>query len=187
MRIPGRKKVRLAARWLRSRFGSRVLVLGYHRVAQVDHDPYGICVSPDALEQQLRALSKVARPLDVSTLAEDLNANRIRRGSVVVTFDDGYADLLDAALPLLHKYEIPATVFVATGSIDDEFWWDRVYRIVASTRHLSDLRDAIEAAGLPLESVVQDHREASVAKASEDDSSFRRQLSEGLYRELLRL
>jgi peptidoglycan/xylan/chitin deacetylase (PgdA/CDA1 family) len=48
---------------------------------------------------------------------------------VMITFDDGYADNL-RILPLLHEYEIPATVFVATYFVQKQcaYWWDVVYR-----------------------------------------------------------
>jgi peptidoglycan/xylan/chitin deacetylase (PgdA/CDA1 family) len=50
---------------------------------------------------------------------------------VVLTFDDGYADNLYNAKPLLEHYDIPATVFVITGYIgrEREFWWDELDRL----------------------------------------------------------
>ena len=49
-----------------------------------------------------------------------------------VTFDDGYIDNLLAAEPLLRQYNVPATVFVASGDTDRgcEFWWDELERII---------------------------------------------------------
>jgi peptidoglycan/xylan/chitin deacetylase (PgdA/CDA1 family) len=46
----------------------------------------------------------------------------------VITFDDGYADILRRAEPLLERYGVPATVFVVTGAIGQrhEFWWDEL-------------------------------------------------------------
>ena len=60
-----------------------------------------------------------------------------KRG-VVLTFDDGYADNLWNAKPLLEKYELPATVFITSGSLDSptEFWWDDLERILLQPRKL---------------------------------------------------
>ncbi|WP_191408507.1 polysaccharide deacetylase family protein [Flavobacterium bizetiae] len=52
----------------------------------------------------------------------------LKKTGVVITFDDGYADNILNALPLLEKHEIPATIFVTTLNInkENEFWWDRL-------------------------------------------------------------
>jgi peptidoglycan/xylan/chitin deacetylase (PgdA/CDA1 family) len=58
-----------------------------------------------------------------------------------VTFDDGYRDNLTQALPILERYEIPATVFVVSGTVGSsrEFWWDTIERCVLSPHKLPDV------------------------------------------------
>ena len=52
-----------------------------------------------------------------------------------MTFDDGYRDNYTDAYPILAKYRVPATIFVATGFIETSriFWWDRIYETFRST------------------------------------------------------
>ncbi len=51
-----------------------------------------------------------------------------------MTFDDGYADNLHVALPLLERYQIPATVFVTSAAVgrQREFWWDELEKVLLS-------------------------------------------------------
>jgi len=95
-------------------------------------------VSPEHFEQQLAALCRVADVVPLSALDWRLRAGRNGRPAVALTFDDGYADNLHVALPLLERYGLPATVFLATGWIDrpDPFWWDRLSEVVLSIQRL---------------------------------------------------
>ena len=81
--------------------------------------PANADISPERFESHLGWLAKrrerVARLADLLTVAES-------ERRIAVTFDDGYRDNLTVALPLLEKYEIPMTLFVATDFIgQDEF------------------------------------------------------------------
>jgi peptidoglycan/xylan/chitin deacetylase (PgdA/CDA1 family) len=64
-------------------------------------------------------------------LAQALRAGNLPHRAVVVTFDDGYADNLYNAKPLLERYDIPATTLIATGYMgsEREFWWDELERL----------------------------------------------------------
>jgi peptidoglycan/xylan/chitin deacetylase (PgdA/CDA1 family) len=42
----------------------------------------------------------------------------------VITFDDGYADNVEVALPILLRYEIAADFFVSTGFLDGGRMWN---------------------------------------------------------------
>ncbi len=91
-------------------------VLVYHSISspieplEADAD-----ISPERFEQQLQWLSRWRR---VVSLEETLGTTRQR--SVAITFDDGYRDNLIVALPLLEKFQLPMTLFVAAGFIGRE-------------------------------------------------------------------
>jgi peptidoglycan/xylan/chitin deacetylase (PgdA/CDA1 family) len=69
-------------------------------------------------------LRKHGYPLSLRELFQGLHEGRLPQRAIVLTFDNGYADRLYAAKPLLERFHIPATVFITTGSLGHEFWWD---------------------------------------------------------------
>jgi len=124
------RSVRRTVRRTRNRWRAASPILLYHRVAEGFADPWSLCVSPANFREHLAVLAaRGVRPLDA--LVDDVAGGRPRRAPVV-TFDDGYADFADVALPGLRAYAIPATLFVVSGVLDAlrEFWWDDIERIV---------------------------------------------------------
>jgi peptidoglycan/xylan/chitin deacetylase (PgdA/CDA1 family) len=136
MRVPGLKRLRLAARWVKSRFTNSALILGYHRITQTSRDPYSICVSPEHFAQQLETLRKRAAPISLREVVEGLECGELPPRAVALTFDDGYKDHLYEVKPLLEKYEVPATFFVTTGYFDTDFWWNELEDIIISPAKL---------------------------------------------------
>lgn len=104
----------------------------YHRVAEVNIDPWALCVTPQHFAEHLEVLQKYAHPISLQQLAQAHQNGNIPHRAVAITFDDGYADNLHHAKPLLERYDIPATVFVSTGYIGNEreFWWDELERLL---------------------------------------------------------
>lgn len=138
MRLKSIKTMRQAARWLRSRWGQQVLILGYHRVANVDYDPYDVVVRPSHFAEQMAVLRQEANPISLAKAYEGLRTGNLPRRAVVVTFDDGYTDVLSQAWPLLARYEIPATTFVVADCLGKELWWDELARIILFPAMLPD-------------------------------------------------
>jgi peptidoglycan/xylan/chitin deacetylase (PgdA/CDA1 family) len=140
----GIEALRRTARRARGRSDKKVLILLYHRVATVNSDPWALAVTPRHFAEHLEALRQCATPIKLHQLAEAAFDDLPER-SVIITFDDGYADNLYNAKPLLERYAIPATVFLSTGYIgyEREFWWDELDRLllqpgtVPGTLHLS--------------------------------------------------
>lgn len=132
MKIPGTPKIKKTLQILKKRLVSSSFILMYHRVADVEVDPWSLCVTPQHFSEHLEVLQKLARTLRLDQLTQYLRHRKIPRRSVVITFDDGYADNLHTAKPLLERYDIPATFFLTTGRIERrrEFWWDELDRLI---------------------------------------------------------
>lgn len=132
MKIPGTPKIKKALQMLKKRLASSSLILMYHRVADVKTDPWSLCVTPQHFSEHLEVLQKCARTLRLNQMTHSLRLGKIPKRSVVITFDDGYADNLHTAKPLLERNDIPATFFLTTGCIERhrEFWWDELDRLI---------------------------------------------------------
>ncbi|MDZ8223202.1 polysaccharide deacetylase family protein [Nostoc sp. ChiVER01] len=130
--LPGLSKLRQTARRIRKRLTPGGLILLYHRVAQVDSDPWSLCVSPSHFAEHLEVLHRFGRVVQLQQLTQTLEQGKHPHRQFVITFDDGYADNLDNAKPLLEHYDKPATVFVTSGHIGSqhEFWWDQLERLL---------------------------------------------------------
>ncbi|MEU6393359.1 polysaccharide deacetylase family protein [Streptomyces sp. NPDC046939] len=104
--------------------GPPAWVAMYHSVDDCPDDPYNVTVTPERLGQQLGWLR--ARGLRGVSVAEllDARARGAGRGLVALTFDDGYGDFVDHALPLLRHHDCTATVFVLPGRVGGDNAWD---------------------------------------------------------------
>lgn len=113
--------------------GGWALILMYHSVVD-DHiapfiDPRNN-ITAQEFESQLILLHKTCRIISLSELLACLHEKKpISPKTVVITFDDGYLDNLVNAAPLLAKYHMPATLFLATRYIEltEPQWIDRLY------------------------------------------------------------
>jgi peptidoglycan/xylan/chitin deacetylase (PgdA/CDA1 family) len=101
-------------------------------VADLGADPHGIAVTPRHFAEQLDVLRHHHTTLALTTLGHALERGTLPRRGAVITFDDGYADNLTAAAPLLERADLPATVFVTTGFVGQhgECWWDTLERVL---------------------------------------------------------
>ena len=130
-----------------------VPVLMYHRVdAQIPPDAVGrdLTVEPGAFEAQLRFLrAHGIRSITADALVRELARGRKPARSVVLTFDDGYADAATTALPLLVKYGARATFYVSSG-------------FIGTPRHLSwKQARALRAAGMEVACHGTEHLDLS--------------------------
>jgi peptidoglycan/xylan/chitin deacetylase (PgdA/CDA1 family) len=103
-------------------------VLLYHRIEHASTDPQLLCVSPEHFAEHVELIAERYEPVRLQDLVTALREGELPSQAVAITFDDGYADNLAAAKPVLERNGVPATVFVASGWIggDRMFWWDEL-------------------------------------------------------------
>lgn len=123
-------------RRLARRIIPQTIILLYHRVKDADYDPQLLCVSPKHFAEQMEILRTAFRPCLLRSLSDRKFFGSPR--TVVVTFDDGYADNLLNAKPILQQYGIPATFFISTGFIGTEQlpYWDQLSHLFLQTPSL---------------------------------------------------
>lgn len=180
MRLPGVKTLKKFSRWVQARVLGGALILGYHRIHAALDDVYDVCVSPENFDGHMHALRTYACPITLSKLVQCLRQGSLPPKSVAVTFDDGYADNLHFAKPILEKHGIPATVFICTGYAGKEFWWDELAQLVMSSS--ADPRELrLQPEGL------QTKWDLLQASSQAEDPDIRRQYHRALYRFFLSL
>jgi peptidoglycan/xylan/chitin deacetylase (PgdA/CDA1 family) len=98
-------------------------------------------VTASAFENQLQYLQRNAHVFPLREAVARLQDGSLPPRAVSLTFDDGYANNLHIALPLLHKYRTPASVFLCSGHIEsgDIFHFHKV-RLIRLRARLSDVK-----------------------------------------------
>ncbi len=124
--------------------GTSIPVLAYHRIATSGPAalaPYRI--APDAFAEQMAFLGE--KGYTALSLAQFRNAHvrglSVPDRSVLLTFDDAYADFAERALPVLEKNGFPATLFVVVDRVGGRADWDAAYGAPAPLLDWEDLRE----------------------------------------------
>jgi peptidoglycan/xylan/chitin deacetylase (PgdA/CDA1 family) len=113
----------------------RFPILSYHRVND-ERDPFFPSLPTDVFERHMAFVGDTYVVLPVEELVERMERGRVPRNALAITFDDGYRDNLTHAAPVLARYGLPASVFVATGVIGTgkALWFDRLALAFKLTR-----------------------------------------------------
>jgi peptidoglycan/xylan/chitin deacetylase (PgdA/CDA1 family) len=128
---------------VRSLVPNRALaILRYHAICPPQDPSYaapGICISPAAFEQHVRYLAANYSVLPLSDAVHRLRAGRpLPRNAVAITFDDGYADNLEAARTL-NRHGLTATFFLTSGCLagGEPFWPAEIRILIPAVRQAS--------------------------------------------------
>jgi len=125
---------------IKNRLMAKAVILMYHRVVELESDPWLLCVTPDHFAEHLEVMTRLGRPASLNRLVEGLKTGHLPDRTIVVTFDDGYADNLYFAKPALERYDVPGTVFVVADAVgkESEFWWDELERLLLQPDRLPE-------------------------------------------------
>lgn len=141
-----------------------VPILAYHMVNDVRTDS-DYCISTQEFDEQMKYLSEEG--YTAISLREFFEARGGKRTlpdkPIIITFDDGYRDNLTEAQPILEKYNMKGTVFVATGLSGTEG-----YLSPAEIRELSDRGMEIGShtvSHVPLTGIIDVHKELGISRA----------------------
>jgi peptidoglycan/xylan/chitin deacetylase (PgdA/CDA1 family) len=99
-------------------------ILMYHSISPYQEDPYDITVRPERFGQQMRWLRRAGRKGTSVGHLLDARRHGVANGLVGLSFDDGYADFPEYALPVLQRYGFGATMFVPAGRLGGGNDWD---------------------------------------------------------------
>lgn len=120
---------------------SRLTILAYHRVVPLAADadetyPFDVelvSATPAQFREQMTLLADAFTPLSIDEVVDRLaRGQTLPERSVVVTFDDGFADNYEHAFPILRDCGVPACFFVSTRLIGgrETFWFDRLAHLL---------------------------------------------------------
>lgn len=137
-------------------------ILIYHRVPAQRDPLFPGEVDARRFAHQLRLLRRHYHVLPLADAVRRLQEGSLPPRAACISFDDGYADNAEIALPLLLQHGLHATFFIATGYLNGGLMWND--RLIASVReatsHTLDLR-ALGLPRLPLSNLEQ--RRATIA------------------------
>jgi peptidoglycan/xylan/chitin deacetylase (PgdA/CDA1 family) len=125
------------------RHRGRVVILTYHRVVS-DQMARDECIQPGmyvrgrSFEAHIAYIRKRFDIISLDELLDLWRTNRLKshRSYCVITFDDGWRDNYQFAFPVLTKYRVPATIFLATDYIGTArwFWPDQMMLLLEKGR-----------------------------------------------------
>jgi peptidoglycan/xylan/chitin deacetylase (PgdA/CDA1 family) len=166
-------------------------VLMYHKVNDLWPNP--TTVSTSVFDEQMTLLGQlgyVPVPLDAVT-DHYLRGVPLPRKAVLLTFDDGYRDNLENALPILRRHGYPAVLFVPVGFLDDArpLPHEEPLRLLGIRNDTVDWDELseLEAGGVRIESHGIGHRplsELEPADATREIALSKLRLEERLGREV---
>ncbi len=116
-------------------------IVRYHRVVDRS-DPYyetgwSLSVRAELFESQLQLFRRFCAVLSLDEIFDRIDrGRRLPPRCVALTFDDGYRDTATIAWPLLQRYRLPATLYLAVDALERGYLWhDLLRHAIRTTTH----------------------------------------------------
>jgi glycosyltransferase involved in cell wall biosynthesis/peptidoglycan/xylan/chitin deacetylase (PgdA/CDA1 family) len=148
---------------------SGVRIFGYHRVSN-DDDVFA--VTPDAFRGQMKLLGESGVTVLPLREALDLLASPVAGRFVCVTFDDGYRDNLEHAVPILEEVGLPGTIYVISDVLEGTATFDW-YSVPPPHLTVEDLPRLFESGLIDIQAHSRTHRRLTLL----DDNDLRREVA----------
>ena len=120
---------------------NQIVIIRYHRVDTAQNYPWSLAsltpTTPQDFDREIRYLYNKYKIISLDELSTALRKfETLPCKTAVITIDDGYKDVFLNVYPILRRYNVPATIFLATGYIGTGvlFWWDKVGYVLWHTK-----------------------------------------------------
>jgi peptidoglycan/xylan/chitin deacetylase (PgdA/CDA1 family) len=187
-------------------FASRhqATILTYHGVIQ-SHALFRVPqhISLDLFNQHIEYLSNNFHCISLVELLSNIKQNKINSKSVVITFDDGFHNNYSNAFPILKRYNVPATIFAATGFIGSPtLIWpetlalilahsDKQHTVIKNQRYLLDSEEgksvAYRALTASFKNLTADEIDQTIALLLNEHNMTRESIYQSPYYDDLRM
>lgn len=149
---------------------ARLCVITYHRILERADPLLGAEPDVNTFLWQMEALATNFNVLPLHEAIIALKENRLPPRAVCITFDDGYRSIHDLALPILKKFNLPATIFVTTAYLGEGNMWND--RIIDAIRRLPEGAIDLQDIGMGLHAIQNMQDRINLVKKINDDSKY---------------
>jgi peptidoglycan/xylan/chitin deacetylase (PgdA/CDA1 family) len=149
--------VRSGLQWLSPTGQSaRLSILIFHRVLPEPDPLFPSELDSDRFDTVVSWLNQWFNLLPLEHAVDSLIDGNMPARAACITFDDGYADNVTTALPIIKKHKVPATFFIATGYLNGgRMWNDTIIETVRSTELRSVDAHSLGAGQLPTTTIAE--------------------------------
>ncbi|HEC19897.1 MAG TPA: polysaccharide deacetylase family protein [Gammaproteobacteria bacterium] len=148
----------------------KLSILIYHRVL-ARHDPLLPSeIDAHTFRWQMELLAEYFHILPLSEAVDRLQTQSLPARAACITFDDGYADNQEVAMPILKEYGLTATFFVATGFLNGGIMWND--KIIEAVRHCQEPSLDLSELGMRCYDISSGRMKVSVIRALLEDLKY---------------